>query len=202
MSRNHLLTLRLVSCVLCLCAVLFLFTGCESLRFQPSQEQKQIALDAYVISCHIVKQGTEPASPEAIRLVSDTQANLSYIGPPANSYGLKGLEDYPATLAKAESDAIKRPDANDIFAAAEQGLSLAAQLAILFGFGGVGVGGKKVFDLIAIARQKSKALEEIVKGSQTFLDSVSADQKQDFKAAQKQSPTTKTLVTQIKATNS
>ncbi len=208
MSRKHLLIILIIvlclgACALCLC------TGCDSLRFAPSQEQKQIAFDAYVTSCHIAKEGTSPSSPEAIRLVADTRTNLSYIGPPVNSYGLKGpeIEDYTATLAKAGRDALARPDANDIFAAAGQGLSLAAQLAILFGFGGSAVGGKKILDWIALARNKSKALEEIVQGSELFMDKASDGEQMAFKAFKdaqntKQSTATKKLVAEIKLNNS
>ncbi len=194
MSLKHplIIVLCLTSCVLCLCS------GCESLRLAPGQEQKQIAFDAHLTARHVAEQGAMPGSPETKRLVSGTRTNLSYIGVPANPL----IEDYIATLAKAEVDARKRPDANDVFSVAGEGLSLATQLAILFGFGGTTFGGKKVLDWITIARNKSKALEQIVISTQSYLDKAPEDQKNEFKAAQKQTATTRTLVTQIKANNS
>ena len=197
MSLKHPFILSLVACVLCLCS------SCASLRFAPSQEQKQLALDTHLTACHVDKAGAMPASPETSRLVSGTRNGLSYIGVPANPV----IEDYTATLAKAESDSIRRPDVNDVFGAAGQGLSLAAQLAILLGFGGSAVGGKKVLDWIALARTKSRALEEIVLSSQIFLDNAPADIKQDFKTAQNdkltgQATETKKLVAEIKLDNS
>lgn len=184
--------------ILYLLLALLVCSGCETLRFAPGQEQKQIAFDAHLTARRVDSQGAMPSSPDTKRLVSGTRTNLSYIGVPANPV----IEDYPATLAKAETDAIKRPDANDVFAVAGKGLSLAAQLAILFGFGGSAVGGKKVLDWIAIARNKSKALEQIVISSQKFLDKAPEDQKKEFKAAQKQTATTKKLVAELKINNS
>ena len=140
-------------------------TGCNSFRLAPSEPQKQAAYQALLDARTADSVGADPRSVLTGRLVQGTGAALSYAGMPKSPE----IEDYSTTVAQAQADATRRPTAGDAFDAAEKGLSLAAELAILFGAGGIGVGGKKVIEWIALARQKSKALGEIVQGNELFM---------------------------------
>ena len=181
-------------------AVLFLaciLTGCsQPLRFAPSQSQKKVALDTYLTARDVDRAGAEPASPATGRLVEGARTALDYIGPPA----LPDIDDYAATLGRARTDAAKRPTAGDVFAAADEGLSLASTIAIALGFGGAGVGGKKVIDWIRLAREKNKALREIVQGNEVLKAVIRDADRTKFKSCHNnQSPATKRIVTEIKA---
>jgi len=155
-------TLTIVS-TLVICLSVLPFSGCSTgLRFAPSDAQKQIAFDAHIKARAANLNGAVPQSDLTRKLVDETEASLQYIGMPASPR----IDDYDAAIAQAKADAVKRPDPNDVFSAADAGLSLAAQLAIALGLGGTGVGGKKLLDWIALARQKGRAFEEIVKGNE------------------------------------
>lgn len=154
-TRNPLLIIVLIIFIATL-------TGCGNLRFGPSESQKQVAFRTYKNAVAVAQAGAEPASPATRQVVEGTAAALAYVGMPK----APEVEDYPAALEQAQADAVKRPKGSDVFDAAEGGLSLAAELAILFGAGGVGVGGKKVIDWIALARNKSNALREVVEGNE------------------------------------
>ncbi|MHC4397873.1 MAG: hypothetical protein ACYS1A_19690, partial [Planctomycetota bacterium] len=123
MNRKSLTLLLLCCCALLPCA------GCEALRFAPNQAQKKIALQGHLTARKIEAQGTGAHSPAAAQQVQATQAALTYIGMPKDPV----ITDYDTTVAAAQADAARRPDANDVFAAVEGGLSIAEQLAALFG---------------------------------------------------------------------
>ena len=152
--------IALFTCVLILCA-----SGCESLRFAPNQAQKKIALQGHLTARTIEARGTSPHSPAAAQQVQATQAALTYIGLPKDP----AITDYDTTLAGARTDAARRPDVNDVFTAVEGGLSIAEQLAALFGFGGVAVGGRSLVKWISLLRSKSKGMEQIVGGNELLV---------------------------------
>jgi len=186
---------------LCLCAFVAVFCcGCESLRFAPTEPQKKVAWQGHVTARNIETEGTDAHSPAARQQVQATQAALTYIGLPKDPV----ITDYATTVAQAQADAAQRPVIEDISEAAEQGLSLAAELAILFGVGGTGFGGKKVLDWIKLGREKNKALAEIIQGNELFKDQLktqNAPVLAEFKEAQnktQKSPSTKRLVTELK----
>jgi len=181
-----------------LCAVsVLLFSGCAGpLRFAPSEPQKQIAFQTHLTARAVNAEGAQPGSQAARQLVGGTETALSYMGMPDSP----DIADYETTAQKAKDDAARRPSGEDIFAAAEGGLSLAAELAILFGVGGAGFGGKKVLDWLKLAREKNKALQEIINNNELFIDNVDPPIADNFKQLQKkQSAATKRLVTEVKA---
>lgn len=160
MHRKGCLTIVLIVVI-----SLFLSVSCgcsQALRFAPSQAQKQAAFDAYLKACAANANGAMPQSELTHRLVDETEVSLGYIGAPASPQ----IDDYDAMIASARVDAVKRPDANDVMGAADAGLSLAAEVAILLGVGGSTLGGKKLLDWIALARRKATAFEEIVEGNE------------------------------------
>ena len=186
-SRRSLLVLCLLSVVLCLFS-----SGCQSLRFAPGQSQKKIAFQAHVTARDIEAQGTGAHSPAAVQQVQATQASLAYIGLPADPV----IVDYDTTIDQANLEAARRPDVNDVFAAAEGGLSLAEQLAALFGFGGLTLGGRSLVKWIGLLRTKAKGMEEIVGGNELLVKWLEANRKNEeleaFKAFQRLSQKGKT----------
>jgi len=192
---------QLLIIILCLCVFVAVFCcGCESLRFAPTEPQKKIAWQGHVTARNIEAEGADAHSPAARQQVQATQTALTYIGLPKDPV----ITDYATTVAQARADAVRRPALEDISEAAEQGLSLAAELAILFGVGGLGFGGKKLADWLKLAREKNKALAEIIQGNELFKDQLKTENIPvitAFKDAQnkaQKTPSTKRLVTELK----
>jgi hypothetical protein len=95
-------------------------------------------------------------------------------------------------LSQATADSARKPD---VFELADGVLELGIAVAGLIG----GVYGIRIAGYLRQAREKSKALKEVVAGNELFkqLWPEHADRFKD--AQQKQSPETKQLVTQLKA---
>jgi len=160
MSRKN--TLIVISIVFIFC----LIAGCDSLRFAPTTAQKQAAHQTLQTAMVIEQAGTDAHSEAAQQQVAGSSAALSYIGMPADPK----VEDYQTTVVQAQADAARRPTMVNVLEQAEGGLSLAAELAILFGVGGSAVGGKKILDWITLAKDKNKALQEVIVGNENFLN--------------------------------
>jgi len=181
---------------LLLLAAVLMTTGCDSLRFAPTEPQKQIALKTHLNARAVADAGTEPGSPAAIQVVEGTAASLGYTGMPANP----DIIDYESTLTAAQTDAVKRPAVDDVFNEIDSGLGLLGDLAILFGFGGTIWGGKKIIDWISISKQKSQALKEVIKSNELLKDIARCDDNKDFEPVFKntnnaiQSPATKQII--------
>ena len=95
-------------------------------------------------------------------------------------------------MSQARADSQRKPDA---WALADSAMELGIALAGLLG----GAYGLRIAAAIKTAREKSKALKEIVAGNELFKQ-LYPEQADRFKdAQQKQSPETKQLVTQLKA---
>ena len=184
--------------ILILMACVLSLAGCEALRFAPTESQKQAAFSTHLMARNVEATGTQPGSETAQKLVTGTGAAVTFMGPPANL----DLDDFDTTVNQAQADAAQRPTMDQIGDAVEGGLSLAAELAILFGVGGVGFGGKKVVDWISLARDKSKAMKEIITANELFKDAIkttstsSPEIMKQFKDAQDsvQSVSTKQIV--------
>lgn len=174
----------------------FAVGGCDTLRFAPSEFQKQIALKTHLTARSVAHSGAQPGTETTDQLIEGTAVALQFTGMPSDP----DIEDYTATLDQAADDAARRPEIDDVFDAADEGLGLAAQLAILFGFGGGGIGGKKVLEWIAVARNKSKALQEIVQGNEQLKGMLkSANVPDAFGSAHgAQTPATRRLVNEIR----
>jgi hypothetical protein len=154
----------LISCVLCL--IMLLSTGCTAgnLRFAPSESQKQLAYETSLSARQVYAQGTQPASPEAAQIVEGTTAMLSYTGMPASLE----IADYPATLAKAQTDAAARPGVEDVAQEATNWLDLIGGIVLAIGGLGGGAMITKAIGWIIKARATTQALAEVVKGNEMF----------------------------------
>lgn len=201
MKTNTKLTIQVIIIFSLLCALLLTSSGCQqSLRLAPNEPQKKVAFQAHMTARDIEAKGTDAHSPAAKQQVQATQVALAYTGLPKNPV----IEDYPTTIAHAQINASQRPTTEQAFEAVEGGLSLVAELAVLFGVGGAGFGGKKVMDWLKLAREKNKALREIVEGNELFKKQADSQKVaiKAFKAAHnttQKSPATKRLVTELKS---
>ena len=100
--------------------------------------------------------------------------------------------DVNAVLLQAKADSAKRPD---VWVLADSAMELGIALAGLVG----GVYGIRIAGYLKAAREKSKALKEIVEGNELFKQ-LWPEQADRFKEShRKQSPTTKQIVTRLKA---
>lgn len=175
---------------LCLC-------GCERFRYAATEAQKQNAwLHREVCAAAAQTAVGENASRQLCDLTTLAQEQSTVF---VADYGLPrhpqaSLEG--ATLAtivdQAQADSLRKPD---VWALADSAMDLGLALAGLVG----GAYGIRIAGYLKTAREKSKALKEIVAGNELFkqLWPEHADRFKD--AQQKQSPATKQLVTQLKA---
>jgi hypothetical protein len=134
--------------------------GCSTLRFAPSESQKQIALDTYQTAQTVNASGAAAQSPATQKLVSGTAATIAYTGYPANPT----ITDYPTTLQTAQTDAAKRPTIDDVAKTFDGWMELGIGIAGLFG-GGVGL---KIAAALKSTKDKAVALKEVVQGNEEF----------------------------------
>ena len=167
-------------------------SGCQdSLRFAPTQAQKATAELTHSLAVKANAEGIEPASPASQQLAQGTQAALSYIGRPAIP---PNAEMFDTVAGQASQDALQRLDpwtvADNLF---ELGIGIAALLG--------GVYGVKTAQYLRTAREKARALKEVVQGNELFMTKTTIGHAQAFKEAQNtvQTPITKKLVTELKA---
>ena len=182
-------------------AVVILLAGCDSLRFAPGEIQKQNAWlhnRTAEMAVDVAQAQDTSGELQGLTKLCEVQSRAF-----AADYGLP--EEFPAAdtvdailagsnqqLAHfALAEARQRPDAWDV---ADGMIELGIGIAALFG----GVYGVKAARFLKEAREKSKALREIIAGNELFK-SEHADSAGAFKQAHKnQSPQTRQLVTQLK----
>lgn len=178
-----------------------LLSGCDTLRFAPSENQKQNAwLHTRTAELAADTAQNESASEKLKGLTNlsamQSRAITAYYGLPQQFPKADTVDDVLSAsniqLAQdAAADASKRPD---LWQIADNGLELGIGIAALFG----GVFGARALQFLRDAKAKSTALKEIIEGNELFKkqNRAVAD---DFKEAQKnQSPETRQLVTQMK----
>ncbi len=183
--------------VLCLC-------GCSGLRFAATAAQKEnawrhrevcaaaseVAVDEE--SSEILCGLTELAAAQSEAFVIDygLPEILPNPLPPSEQAPLGGGELF-GLAEQAKVDGAKRPD---VWVLADNALELGIALAGLIG----GVYGVRVAGYLKTAREKSKAIKEIVEGNELFKQ-LYPEQAERFKEAQgKQSSVTKQIVTAVK----
>jgi hypothetical protein len=182
-------------------AIVCLLSGCDTLRFAPSESQKQNAwLHTRTAELAAGIAQNENAS-EKLKGLTDlsamqSRAITSYYGLPQEFPNAGTANDVLSQTTiqlaqQAATDAARRPD---LWQIADSGLELGIGVAALFG----GVLGTRAVQFLRDAKTKSKALKEIIEGNELFKqqNTAAAD---DFKEAQKnQSVETRQLVAQLK----
>ena len=190
--RKILITITLLSCML---------VGCDSLRFAPTETQKQNAwLHNRTTTIAADTSKTENASEQlqALTQLSEVQSRAfsSYFGMPKEFPRSETVEDVLAEsnrqLARtALHQGAERPDAWEV---ADSMLELGIGICALLG----GVYGSRAVGFLRQAKTKSKALKEIITGNE-FFKKQNASSASVFKQAhQNQSPQTRQIVARIK----
>ncbi len=180
----------------------FLFAGCDSLRFAPSQGQKQNAWlhnRTTAITAETARSENCSARLQQLTGLSQLQSRAftSYFGlpkefPPAETAEDVLTESNFALARTVLAESTERPDAFEI---ADSVLEIGIGLCALLG----GVYGTRAVGFLRTARTKSKALAEIIEGNELFKKQ-NEDYSSAFKQAHKdQSPQTRQIVTKMKA---
>lgn len=134
--------------------------GCDTLRFAPSESQKQIAYDTFNAAQAVNATGATAGSAATKKLVNGTAATLTYTGVPDNPT----IADYDTTLQTAQADSAKRPTIDDVANTFDGVMELGIGLAGVLG----GTLGTKAIKALMLARQKAAALKEVVQGNEQF----------------------------------
>jgi hypothetical protein len=178
-----------------------LFVGCDSVRFAPSEAQKQNAwlhnrTTAVTAECARAQDASEKLQALAGLSELQSRAFVSYCGLPKEFPDAETAEDMLAQsnleLARtALAESAYRPDAWDL---ADSAFELGIGISALLG----GVYATRAVRFLKEARAKSKALKEIIAGNELFKKQ-NKEHTSAFKEAQKgQSPRTRQIVAETK----
>ena len=176
-------------------------SGCDSLRFAPGEVQKQNAyLHHRTVQAAAIKAQNEQSSGTLQELTDQaarqSESIVAYYGLPQEIPASETVaeilsEDNAAVTRQARAAALERPDPWDV---ADNLLELGIALAGVVG----GVYGARAVGALNLARQKSAALREIVRGNQLFKKQ-SPQSTEAFKQAHdQQSSETRSLVAGLK----
>ncbi len=175
--------------------------GCDSLRFAPSEVQKQNAwLHNRTALVTAETARVQEASPELQALAQlgeiQSRAFSAYFGLPKEFPPAETAEDILAEsnwqlAGTAVQHGAERPDAWQV---ADSMLELGIGLCALLG----GVYGTRAVRLLRDARGKSQALQEIIAGNELFKKQNASATPAFKQAHQNQSPQTRQLVAQMK----
>jgi len=179
-----------------------LLAGCESLRFAPTETQKQNAWlhnRTTIVAADTARQEAASEKLQALTQLSEFQSRAfsSYFGLPRKFPRAETAEDILAEsnlkLAwTALAESVERPD---VWQLADNVFELAIGISALLG----GVYGTRAVRHLKEARAKSKALKEIIEGNELFKKQ-NESYASTFKEAHKdQSPQTRQIVAQMKA---
>ena len=177
------------------------FSGCGSVQLAPTEAQKQNAW-AHHRTCQLTQQTAhnENVSPTLTGLAAlaaqQSEAFVLDYGLPSERPAMETVEavlaQAPAIAQQAAVDAQRRPDAWVLTdAAMELGIGVAGLLG--------GVYGLRIATFLKQAKDKSRALKEIIEGNELFKQ-LCPTAETDFKQAHaNQSAVTRTLVTEMKS---
>ena len=180
----------------------FLLAGCDSLRFAPTEAQKQNAWlhnRTTMVAADTARDEAASEKLQALTGLSQLQSRTftSYYGLPKEfpqaDTAEEILRESSWQLARtALSESAERPDAWQV---ADNALELAIGICALLG----GVYGTRAVRFLKQARKKSQALQEIIAGNELFKKEHEA-YAGEFKQAHKdQSPQTRQIVAEMKA---
>lgn len=192
--------MRNISAMLIVAVVLS--AGCESLRFAPSEAQKQNAWlhnRTAIIAVETARSENTSEKLQVLTRLSELQSRTftSYYGLPKEFPQADTAEDILAEsnwqLARtALSESADRPDTWQV---ADNMLELAIGICALLG----GVYGTRAVRFLKQARAKSQALQEIIAGNELFKSQHKAYTGAFKEAHKDQSPQTRQIVTQMKS---
>jgi hypothetical protein len=179
-----------------------LSAGCESLRFAPSETQKQNAWlhnRTAMITAETARSEDASEKLQALTRLSESQSRAftSYCGLPREFPQADTAEDILAEsnwqLARtALSESADRPDT---WQTADNMLELAIGICALLG----GVYGTKAVRFLTTTKEKTQALREIIEGNELFKNQHNAYADAFKEAHKKQSPQTRQIVAGMKS---
>jgi hypothetical protein len=180
---------------------MLLAAGCDSLRFAPSEQQKQNAWlhnRTAVQTAETAKSEGTSEKLQSLAELSELQSGAftSYFGMPKEFPAAETIEQILAEPSRqltqtALSQSADRPDP---WAVADSMLELGIGICALLG----GVYGTKAVGTLKQARAKTKALQEIITGNELFKKQ-NPDHASAFKSAQQgQSTQTRQIVAVMK----
>ncbi|UCF00079.1 MAG: hypothetical protein JSV82_03155 [Planctomycetota bacterium] len=176
--------------------------GCESLRFAPSEAQKQNAWlhnRTAIITAETARSENTSEKLQALTSLSESQSRAftSYCGLPKEFPQAYTAEDILAEsnwqIARtALSESADRPDTWQL---ADNMLELAIAICALLG----GVYGTKAVRFLTATKAKTQALQEIIQGNELFKKQHNAQATAFKEAHKKQSPQTRQIVAGMKS---
>lgn len=189
------------ACAIVLLSFAFALAGCDSLRFTPSEQQKQNAWLHNKTAGLAVETAKQEQTSEKLQTLTElseeqSRAFVSYYGQPEEFPKAETVEDVLGEASRAItqaaiSESAQRPDAWQV---ADSALELGIAVCGLFG----GVFGVGAVQFLRDARTKSQALKEIITGNELFKKQ-NASAVAAFKSAQSsQSPQTRQIVAGMK----
>ena len=181
--------------------VLILVAGCDSLRFAPSQVQKQNAWLHNRTTAVTAETARAEGASEKLQALTQlgqlqSRAFVSYYGLPKEFLPADTAEDILAQTNFNLADSAVRQGAErpQAWQAADAALDLGIGICALLG----GVYGTQAARFLKTAKSKSQALREIITGNELFIQ-LNANSAAAFKQAHsKQSPQTRRIVTEMK----
>ncbi|MHC4583476.1 MAG: hypothetical protein ACYS3N_03055 [Planctomycetota bacterium] len=189
---------RLVGCIF----ICLLFTGCDSLRFAPTEAQKQNAWlhnRTTTIAADTAEDENASEQLQALMQLSELQSRAfsSYFGLPKEFPRSESSQDVLVEsnfqLARtALQQGAERPDAWEV---ADSMLELGIGICALLG----GVYGTRAVGFLRQTKTKSKALKEIITGNELFKKQNTASASAFKQAHQNQSPQTRQIVAEMKS---
>jgi uncharacterized protein YceK len=182
--------------------MLLVMSGCDSIRFAPSEEQKQNAWVHNRTAAIAAQQAQSEQSSQQLQeltKLSETQSEafVAYCGlpeqlPQANTAEEVLSESNKRLTTTAIEQSKQRPDGWQV---ADSALELGIAVAGLFG----GVYATRIARFLQDTKAKSNALKEIVLANELFKK-INPDSAEAFKDAQRnQSPLTRQIVTEMKS---
>ncbi|MHC4460182.1 MAG: hypothetical protein ACYS30_02005 [Planctomycetota bacterium] len=179
-----------------------LLAGCDSLRFAPTEAQKQNAWlhnRTTMVAADTARDEAASEELQALTKLSQLQSRTfaSYYGLPKEFPRADTTEEIIAQsnfqLARtALAESADRPDAWQL---ADSAFELAIGISALFG----GMYGTRAVRFLKQARTKSKALQEIIAGNELFKKEHKAYAGEFKQAHQNQSSETRQIVAEMKA---
>jgi hypothetical protein len=185
----------------CLFGFVFLLAGCDSLRFTPSEEQKQNAWLHNRTAIAAAETAKAESSSEKLQSLTglselQSQAFTSYFGLPKEFPKAASAEEILAepNWQLANTAVQQSGDRPDAWQLADSAMELGIGICALLG----GVYGTRAVGFLKDAKTKSKALQEIIFGNELFKKNNQTQVAAFKQAQQNQSPETRQIVAQLK----
>jgi len=189
---------KVVATLIPMCVLLI---GCDSLRFAPSEAQKQNAWlhnRTAQVATETARQEQSSEKLQALTQLGELQSRafVSYRGLPKEFPPAETAEDIlrESNWQLARTASVRSAQRPDPWKVADSAFELAIGISALLG----GVYGTRAVRFLKDARTKSKALQEIIAGNELFKKQNESSLAAFKQAQQNQSTQTRKIVTEFK----